>query len=65
MKKQVFVGGTLKEAAVRIAEAWRRAGGGEVVDAEDNVTFAAQPCLTSAATQRRCCGISGARSARH
>ena len=30
MKKQVFVGGTLKEAAARVAEAWRRADYDEI-----------------------------------
>ena len=39
MKKQIIVGGSLEDAAARVADAWRRAEHGEPVEAEDNVTF--------------------------
>ncbi len=53
MKKQVFVGGTLKEAAMRVAEAWRRAERGEAVEAGDNVTFVSWAALASHMTEKR------------
>ncbi len=52
MKKQVFVGGTLKEAAARVAEAWRRAERGEAVEA-DNITFVSWAALASHMTEKR------------
>ena len=53
MKKQVFVGGTLREATGRVAEAWRRAERGETVEAEDNVTFVSWAALSSHMTEKR------------
>ena len=53
MKKQVFVGGTLKDAAARVASAWRRAERGESVEAEDNVTFVSWAALASHMTEKR------------
>src|SRR5271157_168593 len=53
MKKQVIVGGTLGEAAARIADAWRRAERGERVEKEDNVTFVSWSALASQMTDKR------------
>ena len=53
MKKQVLVGGTLREATGRVAEAWRRAERGEAVEAEDNVTFVSWAALASHMTEKR------------
>jgi predicted transcriptional regulator len=53
MKKQIIVGGTLKDAADRIADAWRRAERGEPVEAEDNVTFLSWSALASHMTDKR------------
>jgi hypothetical protein len=39
-KRRIIIGGTLGEAAKRVAEAWNRAERGETVEPEDNVTFA-------------------------
>ena len=53
MKKQVFVGGTLKDAATRVADAWRRAERGEPVETQDNVTFVSWSALASHMTEKR------------
>ena len=53
MKKQIFVGGSLQEAAKRFAEAWNRAESGEEFEAEDNVTFASWTALSSVMTEKR------------
>lgn len=53
MKKKVIVGGTLEEAAARVANAWRRAEGGERVEADDNVTFVFWSSLASRMTDKR------------
>ena len=53
MKKQVVVGGTLSEAAARVADAWRRAERGETVEAEDNVAFVSWSALASHMTEKR------------
>lgn len=53
MKKQIFVGGSLRDAANRVSEAWHRAERGETVEAEDNVTFASWSALASAMTEKR------------
>jgi predicted transcriptional regulator len=53
MKKQVFVGGSLRDAAKRVSEAWRRAEIGEGSDVEDNVTFVSWSALASVMTDRR------------
>ena len=54
MRKQVIVGGTLEDAAARVADAWRRAERGEPVEAQDNVTFVSWSALASRMTDRRC-----------
>ncbi len=53
MKKQVTVGGSLKDAAARVADAWRRAERGEKVVAEDNITFLSWSALASHMTDKR------------
>jgi predicted transcriptional regulator len=53
MKKQIFVGGSLQEAANRFAEAWNKAERGEEFEAEDNVTFASWTALSSVMTEKR------------
>jgi predicted transcriptional regulator len=53
MKKQVIVGGSLVDAAARVANAWRRAERGERVEAEDNVTFVSWSALASHMTDKR------------
>ncbi len=53
MKKQIIVGGTLGDAADRVADAWRRAERGETVETEDNVTFLSWSALASRMTDKR------------
>ena len=53
MKKQIFVGGNLRDAASRVGEAWRRAERGEAAEAEDNVTFTSWSALASVMTEKR------------
>jgi predicted transcriptional regulator len=53
MKKQIFVGGTLTEAAARVADAWRRAERGESVETQDNVAFVSWSALASHMTEKR------------
>ncbi|RJF89497.1 hypothetical protein D3874_23070 [Oleomonas cavernae] len=53
MKKQVFVGGSLRDSARRIAEAWHRAERGEASVAQDNVTFLTWSALASVMTEKR------------
>lgn len=52
-KRTILVGGSLEEAARRVAEAWHRAERGETVDTEDNVTFASWSALASVMTDKR------------
>jgi predicted transcriptional regulator len=51
--KHVIVGGTLREAAARAAAAWQRAERGEILEAEDTVTFASWSALSSVMTDKR------------
>jgi predicted transcriptional regulator len=53
MKKQVIVGGSLEDAARRVADVCRRAERGEAVEPEDNVTFVTWSGLASAMTDKR------------
>jgi len=53
MKKQVFVGGSLRDAGQRIVSAWHRAERGEAVEPEDNVTFLSWSALASVMTDKR------------
>ncbi len=53
MKKTVQVGGSLQEAAQRVATAWRRAARGQKVVPQDNVTFLSWSALASVMTDRR------------
>lgn len=52
-KRTIIVGGSLEEAARRVAEAWHRAERGETVEAEDKVTFASWSALASAMSDKR------------
>jgi len=45
MKKKIIVGGTLRDAADRVADAWRRAERGELVEAEDTSPSSPGPRL--------------------
>ena len=53
MRKRVQVGGTLRQSARRVAEAWRRAARGEKVAPQDNVTFLSWSALASVMTDKR------------
>jgi predicted transcriptional regulator len=53
MRKQVFVGGGLREAAKRVSEAWHRVENGKSSEAEDNVTFVSWSALASVMTNKR------------
>ena len=52
-KRTLIVGGSLEEAARRVAESWHRAERGEEVEAEDNVTFASWSALASVMSDKR------------
>ncbi len=53
MKKTIVVGGSLHEAAARVADAWRRAEQGEPVEPQDTLTFLSWSSLASVMTERR------------
>lgn len=54
MNKRVFVGGSLKDAASRVSQAWKAAEAGETAPAaEDNVTFVSWSALASVMTEKR------------
>jgi predicted transcriptional regulator len=53
MKKKVIVGGTVEEAAARVADVWRRAERGERVETEDNVMLVFWSSLASRMTDKR------------
>lgn len=53
MKKQILVGGSLRDAAQRVADAWHRAEQGEQVELEDNITFVSWSALASVMSDRR------------
>jgi predicted transcriptional regulator len=53
MKKQIFVGGTLKDAAARVINVARRADQGETIAPEDNLTFLAWSALAAVMTDKR------------
>jgi len=53
MRKRIRVGGTLAEAAKRVAIAWNRASRGERVTTTDTVTFVSWSALASVMTERR------------
>jgi predicted transcriptional regulator len=52
-KRNVYVGGTLRDVADRVAEKWKRAARGERVVAEDNVTFVTWDAFASVMTGKR------------
>ncbi len=53
MKRNLYVGGTLEDAAKRVSKAWKRAQRGERVKPEDNVTFSSWTALTAVMTDKR------------
>ncbi len=53
MKKAIVVGGSLREAAGRVADAWHRAERGETVEPQDTLTFITWSSLASVMTDRR------------
>lgn len=53
MRKKVYVGGSLGEAARRVVEAWHRAERGEKVAPQDNVTFLTWSALAAVMTDKR------------
>jgi predicted transcriptional regulator len=53
MKKKVLIGGSLEDAARRVAEAWHKADRGEKVQVRDTVTFLSWSSLSSVMTDKR------------
>lgn len=53
MKKQLFVGGTLRDAAARIKEAVRQTEAGSVPEVQDNITFLSWSALAAVMTDKR------------
>ena len=53
MSKTVVVGGKLKDAARRFADAWTRAEHGEAVEPQDTSTFVSWSALASVMTDKR------------
>ena len=53
MKKQVIVGGTLRDAAKRVGDTWKAALRGETPEPQDNVTFVSWSALSSVMTDKR------------
>mgnify|MGYP001008360112 CR=1 FL=1 len=51
--KKFFVGGSLREAANRVADAWHEVKDGVVRDPVDSVTFVSWSALASVMTDRR------------
>jgi predicted transcriptional regulator len=51
--KRVVVGGSLRDAAARVSDAWHRAERGEAVEPSDTVTFVTWSSLASVMTDRR------------
>ena len=52
-KRSIHVGGTLRNAAERVADRWKRAARGERVRAEDNITFLTWDAFASVMTGKR------------
>lgn len=53
MNKNVVVGGSLRDAARRVAEVWHQAERGLPVEPNDTVTFASWSALASVMTDKR------------
>lgn len=53
MKKVITVGGDLRGAARRFADAWHRAERGEAVEGQDTITFLTWSALASVMTDKR------------
>ena len=52
-KVTLRVGGTLAQAAARVAETWKRAERGARTIPQDNVTFVSWPALAAVMTEKR------------
>jgi predicted transcriptional regulator len=53
MDKHIIVGGTLRDAAGRVADAWKKAEAGELATPQDNITFVSWSALSSVMTDKR------------
>lgn len=53
MTKNVYVGGTLKDAGKRFSDSWNRVKRGERISPQDNITFLSWSALASVMTDRR------------
>lgn len=53
MKKQIIVGGSLREAASRVADAWNASLSGHAPEPQDNITFVSWKALSSVMTDKR------------
>ena len=53
MRKKVYVGGSLRDAARRVVEAWHRVERGEKVVPQDTVTFVTWSALAAVMTDKR------------
>lgn len=53
MRRTIQVGGSLREAAGRVADAWHRAERGETVAPRDSITFLSWSALASVMTDKR------------
>ena len=53
MKKQIFVDGSLKDAAARVCDVWHRVERGEEIAAEDNLIFMSWSSLSANLTDKR------------
>lgn len=53
MKKQIVVGGTLRDAADRVASVWNDASKGTVAEPQDTITFTSWSALSAVMTDKR------------
>lgn len=53
MSKTIIVGGSLEDAARRVADAWTRAERGEAVEPQDTTTFVTWSALAAVMTDKR------------
>ena len=53
MTRKIIVGGSLRDAVSRVADAWHRAERGEIVETRDTVTFVSWSALASVMTDKR------------
>lgn len=53
VRKKIYVGGSLREAARHVVEAWHRAERGKKAAPQDNITFLTWSALAAVMTDRR------------